>query len=400
MRREVAGWFVKIQHHGIRKTARLRSSSRVQAGREALELYRAVIATGWQTAFNLRPQAADVPTPIPEAKGRDKLTPDYWKPFLSQRKYTHALKTEPDRELSARIEHQGAAFCFPLETESTAAASRKAAEIYRSLMAEGWDVARRRYSREITVAIFWSVNPFACTYSTLVTVPGENPERMRSSISARRTNPAVVVVESDEGVGRAMLKWVGRQTSLELDVQVAGADHAVRAIAARRPALALVNRDLPNTSSSELLDRVREASPDTAAFAYGIYEDSDHIFMSLSGVGAGYMMRRRPPIELLEPVKRLFRDRSIAAGAAEQCIRKYFQSFFDFTSKRDDPDETARLTGREREILDCLAKGYQDKQIASALGISAWTVHSHLKNLFEKLGVHTRTEAVLKHLHK
>ena len=59
-----------------------------------------------------------------------------------------------------------------------------------------------------------------------------------------------------------------------------------------------------------------------------------------------------------------------------------------------------KLTPREKEILDHLSKGYLDKEIAHALGISVWTVHGHLKKIFEKLQVHSRTEAVVKYLQK
>jgi DNA-binding CsgD family transcriptional regulator len=58
------------------------------------------------------------------------------------------------------------------------------------------------------------------------------------------------------------------------------------------------------------------------------------------------------------------------------------------------------LTRREHEILELLSKGYPDKEIANALGISSWTVHGHVKNIFAKLDVHTRTEAVVRSLQK
>jgi len=60
----------------------------------------------------------------------------------------------------------------------------------------------------------------------------------------------------------------------------------------------------------------------------------------------------------------------------------------------------AKLTHREHEVLALLSKGYVDKEIADSLRISIWTVHGHVKNIFEKLGVHTRTEAVIKFLQK
>jgi DNA-binding NarL/FixJ family response regulator len=81
-------------------------------------------------------------------------------------------------------------------------------------------------------------------------------------------------------------------------------------------------------------------------------------------------------------------------------VRKYFQGCLNFAPSGETNRALESLTNREREILQYLSKGYVDKEIAMRLGISAWTVHGHVKNIFEKLNVHTRTEAVVKLLQK
>jgi len=81
-------------------------------------------------------------------------------------------------------------------------------------------------------------------------------------------------------------------------------------------------------------------------------------------------------------------------------VRDYFQSLYGFTRPGEETQALASLTALEQEILNHLSKGFLDKEIASALSISIWTVHNHLKHIYEKLGVHTRTEAVLKYLQK
>ena len=133
---------------------------------------------------------------------------------------------------------------------------------------------------------------------------------------------------------------------------------------------------------------------------YGIYQDSDHIFITLSGVTAGYIFRRRKPTELFEPIRGAFRQPASSAKEVFLQIRDYFQSLFGFTLTGDDPPGLGSLTAREQEILNYVSKGFLDKEIASALSISIWTVHNHLKHIYEKLNVRTRTEAVLKYLQK
>ena len=76
------------------------------------------------------------------------------------------------------------------------------------------------------------------------------------------------------------------------------------------------------------------------------------------------------------------------------------QRLFRFTGAAQETPGLTRLTAREQEILNCVSKGFLDKEIAGALRISIWTVHNHLKQVYKKLNVHTRTEAVMKYLQK
>ena len=135
-------------------------------------------------------------------------------------------------------------------------------------------------------------------------------------------------------------------------------------------------------------------------FSFGIYEESDWIFHSITGVNAGYYLRRRPPLEWFDPILEAARETDFTLDRLDRHIRKYFQTLFAVTRPSEEVQDMATLTQREREILVCLSKGYQDKEIADALKISVWTVHGHVKNVFEKLGVHSRTEAVVKYLQK
>src|SRR5262249_54292646 len=160
------------------------------------------------------------------------------------------------------------------------------------------------------------------------------------------------------------------------------------------PALVLLNRSLPDVAGGECAEKLKVRYPLLPAFTYGIYNESDELFLSFAGVGAGYFLRRRPPALLLEPIGPIAM-RTLSPGQLAHRIRRYFQGLFDEVPMRDVPT-MARLTPREQEILGYLSKGYVDKEVAQRLGISAWTVHGHLQSIFRKLGVHTRTEAAVK----
>jgi len=322
----------------------------------------------------------------------------YWQARLIQTKYSEARMT-PNKEFSVRIEHKGVYQYFPLGTQEEAAAAAKGLKIYHAIVADGWEAAFRQFSREITVAIFWSTSPVACTYTTLFTFTDAIPPPPLPPIDPARPRKRVWIIESDSEVRRTLAYWFSRQPGFACTAAFASAREAQRLIVHEPPDLVLVNRALLELPAGEFLDGMKKHRPDLTAFTYGIYQDSDQIFITLSGVTAGYIFRRRNPSELFEPIRGVLRHRIVAAREAFLQIRDYFQSLFGFSPGDDTPGPTS-LTARELEILNHVRQGSLDKEIASALSISIWTVHNHLKHIYEKLGVRTRTEAVLKYLQK
>jgi DNA-binding NarL/FixJ family response regulator len=135
-------------------------------------------------------------------------------------------------------------------------------------------------------------------------------------------------------------------------------------------------------------------------FSFGIYETSDDIFIAHSGVSSGYFLRRTHPQHVLDPIRTAWGGDAPDAAQLRSRIDHYFQALITDSGSADRTPARTTLTSREQEILLRLSKGYPDKQIAGDLNISSWTVHNHMKNIFRKLGVHTRTQAVLKHLQR
>ena len=112
----------------------------------------------------------------------------------------------------------------------------------------------------------------------------------------------------------------------------------------------------------------------------------------------GYLLKRTSPLRILEPLADATGPLTRESIAAR--IREYFQNLLTAMPIGPSSPELSKLTAREHEILTLLSKGGVAKDIASTLGISLWTVHGHVKKIFEKLNVHTRTEAVVKFLQK
>jgi DNA-binding NarL/FixJ family response regulator len=342
----------------------------------------------------LLPPQTELASLLPKTDAR------YWKTRLIRRSYTDAIKRVRGQEYSTRIEHGGVSFFFPLGSADEARAAARAIQIYSTIANDGWKAACDRIPREITVAVFWSWNPMACTYTTIYSVPSEALIRTESARPALKRSCRVSVIEAEEGVRRALTLWIDRQPGFRCGQSFATVKQAAGNLRADSPHLVLINRDLIERPGGDKMETLRELAPDVPIFSFGIYEESNYIFHSVTGVPGGYFLLRRQPRHLFDAISPLARDPKLSPRLLKREIEKYFQSRFDAPERAEMELELANLTNREREILLCLSKGLSDKQIADALNISVWTVHGHVKNVFEKLGVHSRTEAVIKFLQK
>jgi DNA-binding NarL/FixJ family response regulator len=121
-----------------------------------------------------------------------------------------------------------------------------------------------------------------------------------------------------------------------------------------------------------------------------VFEDSDKVFKALEAGACGYLVKRTSPDDLLEALRQLHGGGAPMTGRIARMVVQSFRRMG--TSKK----ETENLTPRELEILELLAKGDLCKEIAEKLGLSLRTVHTHLKNIYEKLHVRSRTQAILK----
>jgi DNA-binding NarL/FixJ family response regulator len=393
-RRLVRGWSVKIQVNGHRRTLRLRASDREAAALEALAIYTRVLRDGWAT---LQPPWTSALLPHGGmAWGTSREPASTSRPV--QRKYTAGLSPSLEQELFIQLSYAGLSHFIALGTNRPEEARARAAELESFLHQEGWGPVKEHYPWEFTVAVFWADNPMVCTYTTLLTIPSE---RELEPAPRRSTGWSVHVLEPDAGVRRALCRWIMAHGGV---AAVSGSDspdsavlHASRIV----PDLLLVNQRLHRASLRPFADSWRSRRPQMRVLEHGIYQDSDEIFVSVSGVTSGYFLRRVASNAVLEPLLR-----TMPAGPprleaeADRQICRYFQHLLEPGAVRNEGVTRTDLTPRQAQILEFLRRGFADKEIARELGISVWTVHSHLKRVFARYAVRTRTEAVVKHLQK
>jgi len=168
---------------------------------------------------------------------------------------------------------------------------------------------------------------------------------------------------------------------------------------AQKPCIVLLNRNFASRLGLESSGQMATLRPDLPALPYSCAMDGDQLFASTPGGAEGYLFKRVRPDRIFEPIHDPSGRPDFLPGDMLARVKNYFRVLLQSRSAQE-TSALARLTPREREVLALLSKGCVDKEIASALGISAWTVHGHIKKIFERLKVRTRTEAVVRYLEK
>lgn len=167
------------------------------------------------------------------------------------------------------------------------------------------------------------------------------------------------------------------------------AEDALAGIPADPPEVVMVDINLPGMSGTECIARLRESCPQTACIVLTTFEEDTVIFEALKAGACGYLLKRSSPDELVDAVKQ-----AISGGApmSPQVARQVVGFFHQKPPVRSE----VALSPRELEIIDLLAGGLLYKEIAERLDLSFETIRSYVKKIYEKLHVHSRTEAVLK----
>jgi DNA-binding NarL/FixJ family response regulator len=169
-------------------------------------------------------------------------------------------------------------------------------------------------------------------------------------------------------------------------------EDALKRIPPLQPDVVLMDINLPGMSGIECTARLKERLPQTQILMVTVHGDNDRVFAALQAGASGYLLKRVTPSELLEAIADVIRGGAPMTG---EIARKVIDSFRRPVSVLV---EAAKLTRREEEILGLLTQGYSNKEIADRLSVSFDTVRTHLKHIYEKLHVRSRTEAATKYL--
>jgi DNA-binding NarL/FixJ family response regulator len=202
----------------------------------------------------------------------------------------------------------------------------------------------------------------------------------------------VSLVEDNRGTRENLVELLNRAPNLRCLNAYSTGEAALAGIPAESPDVALVDINLPGMNGIDLVTKLKLASPKLLVLILTSYEESRLIFDALRAGASGYLLKKTVPTELVPAIDLVHNG---GAPMSVQIARQVVEYFHQIAKPAS---EVEKLTKREQEVLELLSKGFLYKEIGDQLGISLPTVKSHLKQIYEKMHVQTRTEATVKFL--
>jgi DNA-binding NarL/FixJ family response regulator len=198
----------------------------------------------------------------------------------------------------------------------------------------------------------------------------------------------VAIVEDDQDVRESLVILIGAAPGIAVTGSWPTCETALAPILAQPPDIVLMDIDLPGMSGIDGIRRIRAANADIDILVLTILEKDDVVFRALSAGACGYLVKNDDPDQLIAAIREVHRG---GAPMSTQIARRVVRSLHA-------PSTPSPLTPRETEVLAELCQGKSYKMIADSLSISEETVRRHLKSIYRKLEVHSKSEAVIRAL--
>lgn len=201
----------------------------------------------------------------------------------------------------------------------------------------------------------------------------------------------LAIVEDLEEVAEGLSEFIKRDNELQLLATFRTAEAAALELPIIKPDIVIMDINLPGATGIECIRLVRQTGATMQFMMFTVYENNDQVFEALKAGASGYLLKKTPPLQIIEAIKELYSGGSPMSATIARKLVTVFQE-----QPKGPNAEASVLTPREKEVLECLAKGMLYKEISDQLGISFHTVRQHIRTIYEKLHVQNKTEAINK----
>ena len=208
-----------------------------------------------------------------------------------------------------------------------------------------------------------------------------------------RSSPIrVVIVEDNEGLQKSLESMLRREPGIQFAGSFASGEALLAVVQQVKPQVVLMDINLPGISGVECVRQLKKFLPELQTVMLTVHDHTQAVFESLSAGANGFLLK---PVRAADLLRAIVEVHEGGAPMTPNIARLVVQAFHRSPAPKD---PTFDLSPREREILELLAKGFLQKEIADQLGISFHTVQTHTARIYEKLQVRSRAQAVAKFL--
>jgi DNA-binding NarL/FixJ family response regulator len=205
---------------------------------------------------------------------------------------------------------------------------------------------------------------------------------------------SVSIVDDEKKLCKSIATFLGDSPGFRCVSIYGSAEAALKHLPVDRPDVVLMDINMPGMGGIECVRHLKTLVPQLQILMLTVYEDTEQIFKALAAGATGYLLKRLEPGELLQAIRDVHAGGSPMSNSIARKVVDSFQKASPAGEKQN------LLTSREQIVLDCLANGLAYKQIGDQLSISINTIRTHLRHIYEKLHVQSRTEAVAKYLRR
>jgi DNA-binding NarL/FixJ family response regulator len=190
---------------------------------------------------------------------------------------------------------------------------------------------------------------------------------------------SVIFVENDHGLQKLIVQILETAPDIKCLGAYASAEDALPEIFSKSPDVVLMDIRLPGMSGIQCVSEIKKVMPNKQIIMATVYEDSERIFQALKAGANGYYVKSSPPEQLLAAI------RDVSTGGAPMSSHIAYKVVGHFRLIGNSPTGSENLSPREREALELLASGFNYKEIGGKLNIGTETVHTYVKNIWQKM---------------
>ena len=202
---------------------------------------------------------------------------------------------------------------------------------------------------------------------------------------------SVAIVEDNKETLDGLSMLLSKAGTMKVVGNYMTGESAIEELPVIKPHVALIDLGLPGISGTEVIKKLKGQMSLLQMLVLTAHEDKEHLFEALKAGASGYLLKDSPPAEIIESIEEIHNGGSPMSPKVARYVIEYFNEM-ELKRRRIE----AVLTQREKEILNGISDGLTNKRLADRLYISTHTVRTHIKNIYEKLHVHSKVEAVMK----